>query len=152
MISVRPTTTSKTNNFVFHEFMKHAWPRGTTSSQNKKPNTQSNGTMTKKDELRRQFRHRRSTAGDLEVLIQHQVSTILRRVGAGTVGLYWPLAGEVNLLSLCQRLKPGWRYQGPMVVGIWTIWPGAEPTWSQTDAVFQPQRPDIHCNRTNSAC
>ena len=61
--------------------------------------------MTKKDELRRQFRHRRSTAGDLEVLIQHQVSSILRSVGAGTVGLYWPLAGEVNLLSLCQGLE-----------------------------------------------
>ena len=84
--------------------------------------------MTKKDELRRQFRRRRSTAGDLEVLI-HQVSTILRRVGAGTVGLYWPLAGEVNLLSLCQGLEARVAL-APMVVGIWTTWFGAETIWN----------------------
>ena len=75
------------------------------SDSTKKVSISYNQFMTDKRELRQKFRRKRSTTDDLEPFIQHHVKAILSRVGSGTVGLYWPLAGEVNLLNLCQGLE-----------------------------------------------
>ena len=60
--------------------------------------------MSSKQELRRLFRGKRKEAQADEAAIQAAALVLINGSGPGTVGLYWPLPGEVDLISLRDRI------------------------------------------------
>ena len=60
--------------------------------------------MSSKQELRRLFRGKRKEAQADEAAIQAAALALINGSGPGMVGLYWPLPGEVDLISLRDRI------------------------------------------------
>ena len=69
------------------------------------------------------------------------------------MGLYWPLPGEVDLISLRDRIDaPVALPRGDGRGGLeYLLWSGEElePDGCQK---FRRRAPALHCNRANSAC
>ena len=61
--------------------------------------------MTDKQELRRLFRRKRRESHGVEATIQAAALDLIQGTSPGHVGLYWPLPGEVDLLSLVQQIS-----------------------------------------------
>jgi 5-formyltetrahydrofolate cyclo-ligase len=95
--------------------------------------------------LRRQLRGlRRQLLGGREEAIRAQVGRVLEReaAGGGRVGLYWPLAGEVDLRPLALRPELAGRLALPAVAGgrlLYRRWHGAEDL--REDAAGVPAPP-----------
>ena len=61
--------------------------------------------MSDKRELRRLYRRQRRDAQAVQPAIQAAALELIQAGGAGHVGLYWPLPGEVDLLGSAQQIN-----------------------------------------------